>query len=266
MYYEDRSKTMTFDSSNYLALKYADGSVFNGFASGKVRIYFDFENVTGEVAIGVSRINAQNTTSATVLDRVDPRIVVSEEQPSRTVNVGTTMTVYSAMASDVIDPFGSLTVSVIAPDGKPVKASDGTLLSKVPADREYAFTADIFGTYTISYYSEDLAGNEPVLPTVINVLDTEAPVITLARRNITTAKKGSTVVIAPATVSDNNTAVDKIYLSCYVVRPTGVMFKVDLRTSNSFVANEVGTYTLRYMAIDGTGNIRIVDNTITVEE
>ena len=102
------------------------------------------------------------------------------------------------------------------------------------------------------------------MPILYTVSDREKPVIKLSYTNATTAKKGSTVVLASFSATDNKTPVKDIVTCCLVVRPTGSIFTVNMKDSNSFVANEVGTYILRYMAVDDTGNATVIDYKLTV--
>ena len=53
---------------------------------------------------------------------------------------------------------------------------------------------------------------------------------------------------------------------CFVVRPSGSIFTVNMKTSNSFVANECGTYTIRYMGLDEAGNAVMLEQQIVVHE
>ena len=134
------------------------------------------------------------------------------------------------------------------------------------ADREYQFILEEYGVYRISYNTEDDNANKSGLPIVINVVDHEAPIITLTQNNPTTVKKGSSVGLASFIATDNSTDAEKITLCCFVVRPCGLIFTVNMKESNSFVATETGTYVLRYFAQDETGNIAFVDYELKVTE
>ena len=239
---------------------------FKGFTSGKILLSMEFEGVSGEAAVAVGRINAQNMTSGIVLDKVDPRIALMKEYNTQVMSVGDVATAHAAFAVDVFDPNVKMTVTVFGPDNKPVKGINGETLSNVNASTEYQFKLEQNGTYSIKYKAIDAAGNETVTTRFLKVLDVESPVITLNRENVKTAKLGSVVVVAPITVTDNKTAAENVYAVCYVVRPCGTMIKIDLKNSNSFVANEVGTYVIRYMAMDADTNITLVESTLTVTE
>ncbi len=239
---------------------------FKGFTSGKIILSMEFENVEGESAVAFGRINAQNLTSGIVLDKVAPRIALTKEYDTQLKSIGDVATVHAALAADVFDPNVKITVTVLGPDNKPVKGINGETLSNIDGTKDYQFKLEQNGTYSIRYKAVDAGGNEIAPSRFLKILDLEAPVITLNRENIKTAKLGSVVVVAPITVSDNKTAVENIYSVCFVVRPCGTMIKIDLKDSNSFVANEVGTYVIRYMAMDADTNLSIVESTLTVTE
>ena len=264
--YNDTRKAITLDGNNFITLKTnLNGSKFNGFESGKVRLYIDFVGVKGETSIAVKTINSQILTANTVLDRVSPWIV-TQSMGSRVKKIGETVTIYPAIVGDVLDPSLDLSVKVMGDNNKIVETIDGIALNNVSGDKAYQFKLNDYGTYRIIYTAIDDAGNETAYPVLIRVIDTESPVVTLARENISTAKKGSTFVVAPITVSDNDTPAENVTVCCFITRPNGMRFTMDLATSNSFVANETGVYTIRYMAVDSMGNITIVENNVTVTE
>lgn len=263
--YNALDKTVTFDSENYMPLKNTDGTEFGGFNSGKLRLYIEFLEMHGNVSIDVTRINMQNLSSAVIIDRVSPRISVAQEQPTRVKKNGEIVNVYSAIAVDVVCPVINVFVSVTAPDGNSITSVDGIVLKNVDASRSYQFEISQYGSYRITYTTTD-GENSSKKTEILNALDVDAPVITLTRNNITVAKKGSVVVVAPVDVSDNYTAKENIFVRCFVVRPTGNMINIDLTTSNSFVTNETGVYIIRYMAMDEASNVSTVESELIVEE
>lgn len=264
--YDNDQSAISLDKSNYVSVKtYTDGSIFNGFPSKKIRLYIEFVDVKGETEIAVTEINSQGLKNSTIMDRVSPW-VVTESIGDRMKNVGDVVTIKPAIASDVLDPSVQLSVTVYDPDSKPVTSTSGVLLKDVSGSDSYQFALSVYGNYRISYTAVDSAGNKTVYPILINVIDRESPVITLERQNISTAKKGATIVVAPITVSDNNTPSEEIVVCCFVVRPCGMRFYVDLNESNSFVATETGTYCIRYVAFDALGNITTIENKIVVTQ
>ncbi len=262
--YDEFNKKLTLDGLNYISLnEYVDGTAFNGFPSNKARLYFEFEGVTSKATVKVRKINTQELNSEVLLDRVNPR-VYAPSSGSRMKSLNEIVTVYPAAAADVLDPEVPLTVTVKGEGGKVMTAIDGTVLNNVPADREYQLLLSEYGQVRVTYNTEDDASNKAGMPNLFNVIDPDAPVIKLSRNNVTSATKGSTIVLAPFTATDNATPAEKLITCCFVVRPSGSIFTVNMKDCNSFVANEVGTYVLRYMATDERGNTTIQNYTLTI--
>ena len=264
--YDILTKKITIDGTNYLTVNtWADGSEFDGFASNKVRMYIEFEDVTGKATVKVRRLNTQELNSGVLFDRVNPRIYAPSDG-TRMRKINEIVTVRSAVACDVLDPNVSLTVRVTDKGGNVITSVDGIALNNVPADREYQFVLNKYGEYRINYSTEDDNGNKSGTPVLLNVVDPEAPVITLTQNNPTSVKKGTKVGLANFIAVDNSTSEENLTLCCFVVRPCGLIFTVNMKDSNSFVANETGTYVLRYFACDERGNATFVDYELTVTE
>ncbi len=143
-------------------------------------------------------------------------------------------------------------------DGAPVTADDGTVLSEVPFDREYTFTADRYGSYTVTYSAADSNGLSQPYSYTINVPDTVAPEITLSGTVPETAAYGSRVTLPAATATDNVDGAAEVFV--YVFGPDQSVIFAD----GSFEANRRGRYSVRYLAMDAAGNIAIAEYTITV--
>ena len=105
------------------------------------------------------------------------------------------------------------------------------------------------GSYTIRYVASDSSGNSASNTRVVNVVDTSAPVITVAGSNPQILECHSTFADAGATASD----------AC-----AGI---VSVTTTGSVDTNTPGNYTLTYSATDGTQSsatnrvVQVVDTT-----
>ena len=255
-----RDERVSIDNTSFMAINdYLGGGVFEGFSSGKVYMRIEMAEITGESSFRMKNISSQVINNA-ILDRVGPRIVLNGTYGGMH-DIGSTISLPSAIAGDVLDPYVNVTVTVTDPDRKVVTAKDGTNMLAVPADKAYEFEVSSYGVYLVSYYSEDAGGEYTNFTFSVSVLDKEAPVITLSRENVTTAKVGETVVIASATATDNLDAAENITVKQYLVIPGGRVMSVP---GNSFVANEAGEYIVRYFAMDSAGNFTIVENVIVV--
>ena len=140
------------------------------------------------------------------------------------------------------------------------------VLNDVPANRTYDIKLETYGSYRVTYSTVDDAENTAGTPVIFNVTDKEKAVIVLSRNNITTAKKGTTVVLAPFTAVDNHTDSALMVTCCFVIPPDGIIRTINMKDCNSFVASVAGTYVLRYMAKDEAGNITIENHTLVVTE
>ena len=157
--------------------------------------------------------------STTVADTTAPVITVTGANPA-TVLVG-----------------GSYTDAGATADGGETVTSSGTV------------NTSVVGAYTITYSATDSANNTGTATRTVNVVDTNAPVITRLGSATVTLSKGGTYSDAGATAADN---VDgNITSSIVTVNPVNV--------------NAVGTYTVTYNVSDAVGNAAIqVTRSVTV--
>ena len=112
------------------------------------------------------------------------------------------------------------------------------------------------GSYSITYDVSDSSGNPAIQVTrIVEVQDTQKPVITLAGNSSTSIESGLTYTDSGATVSDNY--------------DSGLAYNVDL---NVIDTSTLGTYTLTYSATDSSGNqadpvyrtVEVVDTTVPI--
>lgn len=244
------SGTVTMGTGETVAV--SDYSDFAGFPSGRVMCEI---TLNGSGSIRLSTINGQRFSSSD-RDAVWPDILIYGSYGS-SAQFGSEVTVFAAMSMDVLDPYTEGSVSVYY-DGAPVTADDGTVLSEVPFDREYTFTADRYGSYTVTYSAADSNGLSQPYSYTINVPDTVAPEITLSGTVPETAAYGSRVTLPAATATDNVDGAAEVFV--YVFGPDQSVIFAD----GSFEANRRGRYSVRYLAMDAAGNIAIAEYTITV--
>ncbi len=258
--YSNADHKVMADGSNYITVGSTyGGAEFNGFTSGKVYMKIEFEGVTGPASILASTLNLQPLRD-TPLDRVSPKVVILGEYGGM-YEIGDLAEIPMALVGDVLDPDVEAKVVVRDPSGNFVTATDGTVLNKVAADRKYTIEIKEYGNYRVTFTSTDTAGVSTNPSFVISVDDRSAPVITLSRENASTATLNETVVVASATAEDNYTPAADLVVRQYLVTPSGTVIAL---TGNSFVANEIGDYTVRYFAVDQAGNFTVLDNVITV--
>ena len=102
----------------------------------------------------------------------------------------------------------------------------------------------------VSYVYVDLAGNTGSVDRIVNVVDTTAPVVTLSGSSPVTILSGSVFTDEGAIWSD---AVDGI----------GVISNYN---SGTLDINNIGSYLIGYVYVDGAGNTGSVDRVVNVVE
>ncbi len=172
---------------------------------------------------------------------------------TRTVNVhDTTAPVLMVANTDtiVVEVFGN----IVLPDNSATDNYDTDPQVNITG----TYDLDVLGEYTITLVAEDAEGNQSAgVDIVIQVVDTEAPVITLNGSYLTTIMRWSTFNDPGVTITDN-----------YYTGLTAT-------TGGNFVTtSEEGLYYITYDVTDPSGNvamqvtraINVVENTTGVEE
>lgn len=238
-----------------------EGKQFTGFPSGKVYLSGYFKGVTGPAGIRISRINSQPITN-TVADNIKPVISVLGEYGMQ-YKINDTVTLYDAVAGDVIDPQVSFTMSVRGPDKAYVKDVNGLVLENVPVD-SYSIQLTQYGNYSVSYRAEDTSGRYVIYTETLIILDDVAPEITLSGTVPETASVNSQVTLPGALVTDNMDESLEVYV--YIQDPKGFISKAAAADSEqfSFTPEQQGVYVVKYFAVDASGNITVVNYEIEV--
>lgn len=268
--------SLTFDSFvNTITTEYNDsmtlsvtntlqGEVFKGFPSGKVYLRCEFEGVTGSAGVEIKKISGQPIALITE-DSIRPMInVLGEYKKQYALN--TTLTLYPALALDVLDPEVTFTMSVRAPDRRNYlkDVNTGLELRNVPVD-EYTICLSDFGEYSIIYKAVDSSGYSLPFTQPLLVFDNVKPEITLNGNIPSTMKVGATLTLPSATATDNlDGDLDLVYI--YVQEPRGLV-KLYVGSSSSnykFTPTEKGVYVIKYCALDSSGNFAVVNHEIKV--
>ena len=242
-------------------------------AVGQYTITYNATDASGNTAVEVARtVNVVDTTAPVItLIGVNPQEI---ELGSGYIELGATTddgSMVSIDSSDFADAVGQYTITYNATDASgnmavevtrtvnvvdttaPVITLTGANPQEIELGSGYAELgattddgsmvsidssdfADAVGQYTITYNATDASGNMAVEVTrTVNVVDTTAPVITLTGANPQEIELGSGYTELGATTDD------------------GSIVSID---SSDFV-DTVGEYTIRYNAIDVSGNMAI---------
>ncbi len=232
---------------------YADGSEFVGF-SDKVYVGFEIErkDVTKSAVVEVLSLSGQNFSNVYDDDKTAPVIRVNGEM-EMSYSVGSTMTVLTAAASDVLSNVTEVTVSVTF-NGATVKDVNGKILEKVSADVTYEVVLSAAGQYTISYEAKDSRGavSVPKIIAVRSIVD-DKPVITVSGDIPTKVKVGKEVKLPTFTVAYLENSEKNLDYGVYITPSNQYQYL----TGNKFTPNKIGIYKIRYFALDAYGNYAI---------
>lgn len=246
---------------------YTDGRPFEGFPSQYVYVKGVFNDVSGDAGIGITALNSQTFNSDIQTDSIRPKIVLSGECGG-TAEIGTRYRLPDAYAADVLSGNVNFTLGAYAPDGKFATSTDGTLLNEqTPANFEIELSE--YGVYTFEYVAfDDKNGRKATLSFTVTVEYNSLPEITVSQDVTKTASVGDAVVAPAATAKSNLYESGEVTVLRYVVTPQGIIKEIPSNEENysdSFKVEMKGTYVLRYMAIDPSGNIGILDFAVEVK-
>ena len=182
----------------------------------------DFETKNKYTAIvtasdGVNSSPQSITVNVLDVDEIPPVISINGDNPV-TIELGSTYTDAGAVADG----------------GEAVSLESNIDTAKV-------------GSYTVTYFATDAAGNTGTATRVVNVVDTTAPTVTVKGDNPATSELGSTYTDAGATASD-------------------LSGEVSVTTSGTVDINTIGSYTLTYSATDASGNTGTATRVVIVQD
>lgn len=263
------SKVLRDANHNELALiKFNDnGDVFNGFNAG-IYLEITMEGVTSSSKIRVLKVSNQvlskEESQPYFSDSMIPVIIFKD----KFINEQQYGTDAYVPAVDVIDVLNNATakVSVEAPDG-------AYKLKNVDATVSNSFKLDQFGSYLVTYRYSDSVGNSNSITRKIVVYDFNAPELTITGSLKESYKLNDQVSIPSYVVKDN---LNDYKLEVFLILPDNQerllitdtngkvvsylesnsmvynnSFKVN---STTFVLEQYGSYTMRFVAYDSDFN------------
>ncbi len=215
------------------------GEVFKGFPSGKVWVELEFGNVQeGGVDVTFNSLNNQSF-SAENFDVVIPQLALTQGITA-SVEIGKPFVLPSIVAQDVLSATSTATITVVKVGGE---------YSQTFENIDTELTLDEVGTYRISYMVKDAAGRRFTQTYMFSVVEYEPPVVTFSAQLPKSVKVGTTVTLPTVTVVDN--ASENSTVNVFLVKPNCSMY---VWTEQSFTAEEVGTYKVRYFIYDDSFN------------
>ena len=237
---------------------FLSGEAFNGFTSGKVYLKIELEGVTGLTDIKVSRIANQPLNYTMSEDGTAPQIIFSRSVSTSVYSaLGIPHTVASAIAYDALSEVGSVKVLITGPGGSADKIYDGDI------DKDYTFTPNKIGRYTMRYSVTDTAGNRmPQKSFFLFVQEEVEPTVTVANGPKSVYNVGDKYKIGAVTVSDDTD--DECVVTIFVESPT--MRQTSVSVDQEITFEKPGVYTLFYYVRDKYYNRSVVSYSILVVE
>lgn len=250
--YDEDTKCVSY-GTNYMIpiMENVNGSSFRGFASQKVNLSIQLTGEKGSV-FRLKEINRQRMGSGYSEDTVQPMICI--KNPIDSAMKGTTITLPTAIAMDVLADNATVTMKVVAPDGSVVKSTDGKELENISAEKTYSIKIEQYGDYSLEYQATDGTNATRAIVTSISVLDENAPELELKKSIPTLHKVGDELVFPEIICSDNVTEEDEIITWVTVIHPDGTM----TQEKTSVELTQEGVYEISFQAVDQAGNITFV--------
>lgn len=235
------------------------------FESGKAFLQICYEGYSQNAGFNFAELgNCRFNTAKT--DRVSP-IIFAQNEIGGVANIGSIYKIVAPVAYDVYSPNTVYTLTVTDPSGNVMRAVDGTVLDKANPDKDYEIILNQVGDYVIYYEIEEsktfVSKSNPVfLRYSVSVTDKDAPVITWSSGFTTELNVGDIFIVPQYTVSDNHSAEDKIIVRIFVETPESQLIMLP---GNSIRMTHKGTYQVRVMVVDESGNIYSETHYVTVK-
>lgn len=244
-----------------------DGKKFDGFASGKVYVKFTLNGVTDKASLLFTQIcthtlYAEYDDEGKLIpftDIIAPTLVLSSDIKDA-YYLNHKVVVPTATGYDVLTPYIVVYVTVRTPDGTKI-------YNKVPATEELSFdlTAQQ-GRYTIIYEAED-AENGTRKQYTIRAKDVTAPTVAISVTELQ-GKAGAKISLPTALILDDLDRNPLLYIM--IVTPRAKIISLGERTEenaiDSYTFTEVGTYYIRYYAVDASYNVTITDIPVVISK
>jgi hypothetical protein len=237
-------------STLYEISSWYDEDSFSGFSRGGAYVSFEFSGISGAASFLLEDVGNQGFTS-TVLKRGDRTIpqlgFATNFSLEQTAELGSTETLPEAYAYDVLSFTSSVSYTVSDPSGNPVTPENN------------AFRIDKTGSYSIIYVVSDTHRTSSLYYSVVGI-DDVAPTITVESDYLSSYAYLSSVTIANFSVKDN--ASDSLSGEILLYAPDDSITALTAGSSYTFTLK--GTYRLRYLCFDLSGNRAVKEYVISV--
>lgn len=251
------AKTMIFYKDGAFSIGGTKFEWESNFMSSKILLWVELEGVEGQASLRISRLADRKFANGSE-DKAEPALTSSQSYMGYH-KLGQIITIVPIDINDILAPYleSGLKLFVFNPDGVTFATSlDGVLLDGTcPVNREYQIRLDKEGSYRIKYEYVNQNGLTKYFNANPIINNETAPILLVEGKTdgqMDYAKWGETVSIARYTVSDDVSKDEKLRTWVCVFCPSGIVREVS--NGGKFYAEEKGTYTVLYSAVDETGN------------
>ena len=239
------NKDISLVKNNY------DGSVFEGFTSGKIKATIKFLGVEGESAIRVGSISNQVISNYTK-DRISPAIQLMGDL-KKISEINEVYTVYRAVATDGVDPTVKAFVEI---------TKEGKVIYSNEISEDYNFIPTEYGKYTITYSAVDRNNRDTSISYVITIKDRIKPQLMVNGEVMSTATVGKSYTLPSAKVTDNNDSSLPVYV--FIMAPDGEQ-RANPVGDYTFAPTLRGEYKITYYTYDSYNCYTYVEYIIKVQ-
>ena len=236
----------------------SQGEAFTGFTSGRVYVTFECAGITGSSELEIDSIGGQ-VMMQTAKDTTGPVLIGANDSISGSANVYVNEKYEFAKlrAFDVLDgEYCDVFVSI-------QKGGNYILVSQ-KLEKNSSFVFEEAGSYTLYYTAKDAGGTSVRRQVNIVAKDFVNPVLQVGKVP-TRVGVGKTVTLPKATATDDSSALEKITVYAYITNPSGVRKLISGKDEYKYTFTKAGTYVLRYVAMDDSGNEAVKEFTIVAK-
>lgn len=262
--YNELSSGISIDGgeNSFTVINNSDGSAWEGFVSEHAWMSITFSGSQTAPEITISRVNNQTIgylmASGNAQDSVSPQI--SNPVSVGYKSIGETITLEAFYAGDVLDPNTKVSMNVMLND-KYITSADGITLQNITdTAREYIIELTEYGTYMVNYSVTDSNGNSSSYSYAINVVELEAPAVTIGSYT-DSGRVNERIKVATISVTDNVSASENCTVRVYVCSPQNLFTEI---LENYFIPETAGTYSVWYFVTDEAENSTFVHYDVTV--
>ena len=250
----NQTEKAILNSSNKVVAKintFADGTSFNGFSNKLAYLSAQLENVTSTSEFVINEVANQQfgyyMSAFGKKDNDNNGPVIYSDFVANTIDAEYGSAVYlpKIFAKDVLQTSSTLTLSVVDPNGDTIKKNvNASLIDSIQVDK--------YGKYNLVYTAKDSLGNKTEKRITVNVKDLILPTIEVAGSYKAEYEIGSSVTIANAIATDNNTT--NVSLLVLMIDSAGTIRKVEF--GDKVQLNREGSYKIIYRAEDEYFNVK----------